>query len=364
MKTLEGNKIKVAIFGPEMHLPLIEGIQKTSVEFARQLIEVGHGVRVFTQRSFGRLDHELESGVFLINSGGSKILRFFYWLVDSFKILRLIAQEGIREVFVFSLDLSFLIPLSFIVLFRPEVRVRLFLFSPRELNFLPSKLFLKLFRNKVSRFIVRSEYMKERLDRLGIVDYKISVLLPFPNKSRFFLPHKGEYPRSLGYLSSAQNEAGIKMILGLSSLLKDYVFFLAIRDFDNIKEEILLRELMKREKNGNLRILRNIENVPSFLSSLGGIILPPEKEDYSMDMPMLMIESFALKIPVFVRDLPMFKGLSESGMVKSFVNIEDLKEKILEGHDNKAINKAHEFASSLPDIREFTKEIIGIGYEK
>lgn len=364
MEALEGNKIKVAIFGPEMHLPLIEGIQKTSVEFTRQLIEAGYGVRVFTQLSFGSLDHELEPAVFLINSESSKILRFFYWFIDSFKISRLIAQEGIKEVFVFSLDLSFLIPLIFIALFCPEIRVRLFLFSPRELNFLPSKLFLKLFHNKISHFIVRSEYMKERLVQLGIVNHKISVSLPFPNKSRFFLPHKGEYPKSLGYLSSAQNKAGIEVILGLSNLLKDYIFFLAIRDFDNVKEEILLRELMKREKNGNLRILRNIENVPSFLSSLGGIILPPEKEDYSMDMPMLMIESFALKVPVFVRDLPMFKGLSESGMVKSFVNIEDLKEKILEGYDNKAINKAHEFASSLPDIREFTKEITGIDYEK
>lgn len=363
MKPLADKKNRVAIFGPEMHLPLIEGIQKTSVEFTRLFLESDHDVRVFTQFSFGQLDPKLGSEIFLINSNNSKTVRLFCWLIDSLKISKVVVRDSIRDVFIFSLDLSFLIPLITIIL-RRDVKMTLFVFSPRELNFLPSKLFLKLFNNKISHFIVRSEYMRRRLSDLGVAHHKINLLLPFPNKSKFSSPHNGEYPKTLGYLSSAQNKAGIEVVLGLSSLLKDYTFFLAIRDFDSFKEDALLKELVRQEKNGNLRILRNIEDIPSFLSSLGGVILPPEKEDYSMDVPMLMIESFALKIPVFVSDLPMFEYFYGSGMVKCFSNVEDLKDKVLEGCDSEVIERAYDFALSLPDVEEFTKKIISIDYEK
>jgi glycosyltransferase involved in cell wall biosynthesis len=76
----------------------------------------------------------------------------------------------------------------------------------------------------------------------------------------------------------------------------------------------------------------------------------------SMTMPMVLLEALNLGVPVFVRDLAVFRELKERGIVKTFTDTSDLVQKIgkmakLQGQNS--------FVSNLPNSAAAAKIYLG-----
>jgi len=354
---------RIAIFAPEIHEPFIEGIQKSAWHISGEFFRKGNDVNIFTQITFGsKIDSKNNVKVFYwLNSCKVKILKYAIWLFDSIRICVKIKRLKIDKIFVFSLDLPFILPLLFLCLFNRSVKIKVLIFSFREIYGI-NGLCLRLIKRKIEAFFVRSDLAKDRLSVIGVESGRIKVLLPFLNKSDFFVDNKKIDSRldnklNVAYLSSADFGAGLEDIISVAKNNPMVNFKIAIRKFSKEKELEVSRFFDEHNVGSisNIEILRNIKNIPDFLSGINVVILPPKDFFSSMDMPMVMIESFAKKVTVVCSDIEIFHYLESIGCVTIFKNADHLSsiiKEIFDGSSKSTVVRAFDFVLELPELTE------------
>ena len=353
---MEQNK-KIVIFAPEFHEPAIEGIQKNALSMAGSFAQMGFGVQVYTYLSFGEKGKP-EQGIdvsYAINFKKNKIARYFSWLFNAAKIYREIKAIKPQRIVFFSLDRPLMIPL-FILSFG-RFPITLSIFSYRELGG-PAGLLLKIVKNKITTFIVQSEYMKGALEWAEVSSNKISVLAFLPEKEKFYPPEKiSEKIPAFGYLSNATHAGGVYDVVAAAKSVPGANFVLAMRKFSE-KEEVdvkMLFEAMKKEKVSNVTVERNIRNVAEFIREIRCVIMPPKDQNNTMSFPMVMSESFLSKTLVICSNLPVFGYFKKNDFVVSYDSQEELVEIVAKiakegiGMYSNRVEDAYRWAKNMPD---------------
>lgn len=352
-------KEKIAILAPEIHEPFIEGIQKNAWAVSQEFSAAGFEPLVFTQHSYGKkIASQALKIDYSINSGKVRPLKYLLWLRDGFRIANLIRREGIRHLFAFSLDWSFFAPILATAILSPKTKIVLINFSVRELRGV-NRLFMKIVRRRISRFFVRSVYVKELFCQLAVTESKVAVATVFPQKSKYLKPDAAGLAKlgKIAYLSSAENSAGVGLILDLAEAFPAIDFIVALRKFSSREEvavETLLAEIAKRRLT-NVAIERNISDMPSFYQKVDGVILPPLDEIQTMAAPLVLLEAFASKKLVFVSDLPVFREYGDRAVVfkdKSEIIVAIKKAEAEPDFFRQMAERAFDYASSLPDERQ------------
>jgi len=356
---------KIGILAPEIHPPFIEGIQKSAWVTVKALFKRNLEIFIFTQCSFGRkLDNFKKIRIFyLISINPFKLLKYFLWVIDSFKFLALVKKNNIKNLLCFSLDLPFIVLLIPVLVFTGNLEIDLFFFSTRDITGF-RKYFLLIFQKKIKRFFVLSEYLKIKLIEYHINKNKIyitTIFFTFDKKKfkELQLPSKRNF-RMISYLSSIDKEAGVDIVLKLAQKMPQYRFVLAIRKFSKNKEKKIEHFLIKIKKK--LIIKRNIKNTYVFLASVGGIVISPLNENFTMAIPMLLLESFITKTPVFLIKLPVFEYFHKERLVFGFSDVEELeniiREELKENNEKlqKTVERAHKYATSLLTVDDFVSK--------
>lgn len=355
---------KIAVLAPEIHEPFIEGIQKNAWSISQALTQSEATVSVFTQCSYGQKINDANIKInYSLNAKRCKLIKYFSWLKNGFKISREIRKDNSDLLLVFSLDWSFILPIFWTAIISPKTKIRLVCFSLRELTGI-NAIFFNLLRNKFDHIFPRSNHLKEKLVSLGFNSEKISVVTALPNKEKFAIAtpelSNTETINRIAYLSSAEETAGVYLIPNLAQALPEITFTLALRQFSE-REEVdivnLEKELKKKNLN-NLIITRNIKNITEFYQSQDAIILPPKDERNTMSAPLVLLEAFLLKKPTFLSNLGIFSEYEDFSFI--FRETDDLIKTIKEINQspNKIILKtqsAYEYVKQLPDATTAAK---------
>ncbi len=361
----------IAVFAPEIHEPFIEGIQKSA--WAAVSAAGGRGDRflVFTQHSYGGDVPASPHATVLpwISSFPSRPLKYLLWISNAVRIAREIRRRDVRGIAAFSLDWSFILPLALARLLCPRIPLCVAIFSLRDAGFV-QRLFFAVFGGKSVSYSVRSLFMRDRLMALGIPSDRIATFVWSAGLRRAAPPPSASdesYPRTVLYLSSADSGAGADAVLDAARALPDCRFRLAIRDFGR-RGARAFSCLERRIMAGNLPnvlLERNID-VPAALSCAGAVVLPPRSERDTMDMPLVLLESFSARVPAIVSGTPAFADLSRRGYVLAYGAESGLPDAIRTaiGRDDAVIamlDRAGLFADSLPGASDAAREYFSFG---
>lgn len=322
------NKNRIAVFAPEIHEPFIEGVQKAAWKVVNEIANSDTDVFLYTQKSYGTGIDQIHPRIritYAFHIGKVKIIKYLRWALSSFSLARNVIHLQARHLLVFSLDWPFL-PTLTILSFLRKINIRVIIFSTRETGSV-GKFFLKLFGNRIETYFVSSLRIKEMLTELGIDDFRISFLpVHFTKHSHTTSTHIKRDPKNILYLSSAEEEAGIETMLSVAALLPDFTVTLAVRYFgDSVKDrrEWLTNAITARGLR-NVNLKQNLSNVKDELCVAGVVVLPPLTEDYSMALPLVLLEAFETDTPVITSNLPIFEFYKTSRYIQTFNTAEEL----------------------------------------
>lgn len=298
---------KIAVLAPEIHQPLIEGIQKNAWALSLAARDSGLELDIFTQKSYGEeISQENIKIFYWLNCSSVKIFKYLAWIFNGFKIGRQIRKGGAEMLLCFSLDWSFVWVLLWQRLLNPKTKVRLIIFSSRELHGI-NRWFFKLIRSGVDHFFVRSKYMQQELLDLKVPTTKITLATVFPKKEKFInktvrniLPIK-----KIAYLSNTEASAGIDTVIALAKAIPDLKVILALRQFSPA-EELRVQEFIIRagvSQVSNIEIRRNISDMVAFYQEVEAVILPVNDPINTMAAPLVMLEAISSGCVIFVSDI-------------------------------------------------------------
>lgn len=320
---------KIAFLAPEIHTPLIEGIQKNAWFIIKEAVANGHEVSVFTQRSYGEeiLDSKI-SIFYWLSCSKIKFFKYFTWIFNGLKIAKKIKQDKSDYVLVFSLDWSFFWTLVWLKIISKKTDVRLIIFSKRELCGI-NKLMLIFIKKLINVFFVRSVYLKEILDSIIKENDRIFIATVFPGKEKFLVKDRLISSLSkIAYLSNTEKSAGVETIIEVASKIPEINFILALRIFSE-EEESIVAEFIKKIRLlniGNIEIRRNIDDMPSFYQEVDAVILPVINENNTMSAPLVFLEAISSGCLVFMNKIKIFSEYD--GVVNFFNNSTNLVELI------------------------------------
>ena len=354
----------IAVFAPEIHEPFIEGIQKSSWAAVSAAGGIGHRFLVFTQHSYGGAIPVLSHVTVLpwLSSFPFRLIKYALWIPNAVRIAREIHSRGVQGIVAFSLDWSFILPLVFTRLAFPRIPVRIAVFSLRDIGFVQRAFFVLCDGKNVSYF-VRSPLMRDRLVHRGILPERVRVFLSHES----FLRPVGAPSRTVLYLSSADSGAGADAVLRAARAVPDCRFVLAVRDFGARGADAFsrLERRVMRENLPNVFLERNID-VPAALFSAGAVVLPPRSEQDTMDMPLVLLESFSARVPAVVSDNSVFSDMIRNGYVLPYRDAAGLSDAIRAALDRgdsviAMLDRAGRFADALPDASGAAREYFFFG---
>lgn len=354
------NKNKIAVFAPEIHEPFIEGVQKASWMIVNELAISDTDVFLYTQKSYGTDAGPANERVhitYAFNTGRIRIVKYLSWMFSSFSLARNILRLRVRMLLVFSLDWPF-IPVLATLCFFSKINIRVIMFSTREVGSV-GKIFLKLFGNRIENYFVSSLRIKEMLIALSVDSTRILFLpVHFTKSTLPEVEHVERNKKTVLYLSSAEEEAGIETMLDAAALLPDFTFTLAIRDFEDLQKgryNWLARTIVSRNLK-NVNVKQNLSNVRDELRATGAVVLPPLTEDYSMALPLVLLEAFENSTPVVTSNLPIFEFYKTSGYIQTFDTTKELADILSEiaSSDNGCTmgERAHSFVLTMTKAKE------------
>jgi glycosyltransferase involved in cell wall biosynthesis len=357
---------RILVVAPEIHYPLIEGIQKSAWDVIKAANIKGFYPIVLTQYSYGKPFPEVLNNKFLteyvFRNYRAKALKFLNWFFVGLKTLILIRKEQIKKCLFFSLDYPFIFSFFFSIISGAEIR--LFIFSLREINGV-RRMFLKLLKRRI-KIIVQTEYVKNEILNIGFKNKQVFVAPFMPNKLQYE-KIEDDIKRASNlfiYMSNATKEAGIYDIIECARKVSNLEFVLAIRKFTEKEENDFYQLISFIEKNKikNIKIKRNIKTPKLLLERATAIIIPPKNQLVSMSFPILIMEAFLTKTPVIASDLPIFSFLKDEGLITTYKTLNELIE-ILTQFDEKnysyKIEKSFKWAKQLISAEEvFNKYVI------
>ncbi len=361
----------IAVLAPEIHEPFIEGIQKSSWAAVSAAGGMGHRFLIFTQRSYGGGIPTLPyASVYpWLSSFSVRPIKYLLWLSNAIRIVREIRARDVRGIVVFSLDWSFILPLMLVRLLCPRIPVRIAIFSMRDAGLFQRIFFAACGGNGVS-YLVRSSFMRDRLIVCGIPPNRIEIFLSHLEGGVIPPPFSAidsSLSRTVLYLSSADSGAGADAVLRAARAVPDCRFVLAVRDFGARGADAFsrLERRVMRENLPNVFLERNID-VPAALFSAGAVVLPPRSEQDTMDMPLVLLESFYARVPAVVSDNPVFSDMIRNGYVLPYRDAAELSDAIRAALDRgdsviAMLDRAGRFADALPDASGAAREYFFFG---
>lgn len=350
---------KIFLFAPEIHPPFIEGVQKTAWSFACEFVRQGHFVEVVTGQSYGeRFAEEITEGVrvrYWFSAYRIRFFKYMRWISQSVGLVRHIKRERPQAIIIFSLDLPFFIPLAVMSFFVQRPRITLSIFSWREITGL-GKFLLKLFTRGIDRYIVRSDFMRRELLKMGIVDKDIEIILPFPNKEKFLSAGDGgkRRPRSVAYFSNVDYAAGAGTMLDIARRLPEFQVTIAVRKFSEEYEHhvVAFEQKIIEQRLANVVLVRTLPDIAAFFKQTENVIVPVLDMASTMDVPMVLVEALASGCRVFVYRLPIFSWLVAAGYVEEFETTDELEHKLSTVRTPEQLQLAKHFVGALPSVAE------------
>ncbi len=324
--------MKICLFAPEQHEPLIEGIQKSAHETCRALREAGNTLLIFSQNSYGPDQKFIgEAGVFtrdvryVFSTNKIRFLKYLHWFLSAKNIVNQITDFQPEKLIIFSLDWSFLPALQSVLRKLQNLPVTVCIFSMRELSGPGKRFVIRNSHRKNLRFRCFSKYLANRLIDLGVPAEQNQVEPVFFTKQKDVLPKIRADRYRIAYLSSSDVESGVHTAISLAREIPEADFTLAIRKFGTRQERHIQKFLSEMNPllPANIRIMRNIPEMRSFLAATNTVILPPSSEMHTMALPLVALEAAAAGCQVLFSDLPIFSELEKSGLGKLCSGVND-----------------------------------------
>lgn len=349
-------KEQIAVFAPEQHLPLIEGIQKSAHNTCAELQNLGTEMTIFSQLTYGTPFQEKRAIEYIFHVQKNRLLKYIEWFRRAKKSTESILLREYKSLLVFSLDWSFLPILFKLSKNSSHPPIHLVLFSLRETQG-PAKLFIKnTLTNTKIHYWCFSSYLAKRLIELGVNKNRIHcepVFFTKPNHE----PYKREKNthKKIAYLSSSSNKAGSEQILELAKKLPDVKFIFAIRKFSSKEEKRVQAFIKKVEKLNmpNISFVRNISNMQKFLSTIDVVLMPPQTQIDTMAIPLVALEASYAGCKVIMSNLPIFKELQDAKLAE-LAGTEDELIDIIKKNDHKDMDVIkHAFS----DTKDFAKKL-------
>ncbi len=343
--------MRFLVFAPEQHTPLSEGIQKSAWASVVELRAQGHVVDIVSQTSYGTPPET--PYILNLSVHKNRWRKYCAWMRQAVSALRIYTKGNYDSIIVFSVDLSFILPLLGIRFFRPHTHFSIAVFGARECKGIPG-LTLRLLRRAHVRTWCASPRVRELLEGL---EYSLAQIFCAPIFFTESFLKEPTHPttrdaQASAYLSSADAGAGLETILHLAQVMPERKWIIAIRKFSDDKEASIREAIASIETLHlpNLFILRTIPDMTSFLLSVGSVILPPTHEDATMAAPLVALEAHHLKTRVFMRNLPVFTELFAKGIAIPFNSERELIENIQ--------NKAAAQSATIAPLSSFISWLI------
>ncbi len=317
----------IAVFAPEQHEPLIEGIQKSSYVTCQTLVKQGDQLVVFSHDSYG--EEFKNPGYEVINAfatSGAKALKYISWYFGAWNIARQLRQKNVKKLIIFSLDWSFLFAAKLVTQRLPELPITICIFSMRELQG-PGKHFITHHAKRSNvEFRCFSSYVATKLRDMGVEATRITSQPVFFTKPSQQTERTASNAYRVAYLSSADAAAGVATVVALAKAVPQVRVTLAIRKFSETEEARIkpALEALAAEKISNIRLERNITDMPKFLAATDAVILPPTNELSTMAVPLVALEAAYAGCSVYASALPVFAELEDMAIVKRFESDEHL----------------------------------------
>lgn len=355
----------ILFFAQQIHKPWIEGVKNNSIKICEWLNKKIN-VNIISHRwPHNRIFFDKINGVniyYLLTLSDNKFLQIIYLFIWAFKSLTFVIRTRPKKIFVQYLDLSYLLCLIIIKLFKPHTEIILTLYSTDEVTIIYKKIFLKFF--PFSKIIIISEYLRDYLLKLWYDNLDIIYIPLSYDKSRYlnYSNYNNRDKKYILFSAGPMLDAWSYFMIDLAQSMPEYQFIFAMRKFNAKSEKQVydLQEYISQKNVNNIIIKRNILKMEDLLSKVGYLILPLQNIHIKMLIPVALLEAMACWTICFVSNLPNLSRLVDNkinAIVFNKYDIWDLKEKIIKYRDSEKISRqAYNFAKKHPSFEEIIKD--------
>lgn len=362
--------MKIAMFAQCMYSPWIEWIKNNSLLLSKELSK-WIDLEIISHEPKEIIKDERVVWLkirYLLTLSDNKVLQLFYYFTGGIKSLLFVYQKNIKVVSFQYLETSFIIPMLLIALFKWDTKFILTIYSTDEINIGYKRFLLKALKCKFKKIVIISEYLRSFLLDLWYKNEDIEYIPLSYDKDRYLhlAPFQKRDKKTILFSAWIVKEAGSFFMVDLASIMPEYRFIFAMRQFNKKSENELhlLENYIEEKQVKNIEIRRNIEKMEDLLWEVWCLALPLQDINIKMLVPVALLEAMAGWVICFVSDLPNLELLIEdkkNAIVFKKTDLFDLKEKIdiFISHEDIS-SAAYDFGKNFPDYPKIWKKYLNL----
>lgn len=360
--------VKVWIFCQCFHAPRIEWIKNSTLEICNELSKKDINLTVITTKPPHKNNNEKHryNVFYWITLSNNKISQTLLLLIWSLNTIIFCCKKKFDIIMFQYFETTFFLPMLFFCFFK-KCKIVVTLYSTTELSFTYKKVIFKLIKDKISKIIVISDYLKDSLIKLWYNEKNIETIPISFDKERY-LSYSWYGKRKINnilFCAWITKENWSFFAVNLAKELPDYHFIFAMRKFNQKSENELttLRKYIKEKWAYNIEIIRNVKNMENLFWNVWSLIIPLQTSQAKMAIPVAMLEAMWKWTVCFMSDLPHLTSLvwenKDSVVIFDKDDVISLKKKILSltVSDYKNISeKSFNFAKQWPNYNEIANQ--------